>query len=61
MGVIRGEPRIVSVQAGPEGARLFVLPAQSFEELLRRSRRFGRGLLAHLAERLASEGPVLAN
>jgi hypothetical protein len=61
MGVIRGEPRIVSVQAGPEGARLFVLPAQSFEELLRRSRRFGRGLLAHLAERLASVGPVLAN
>ncbi len=61
MGVIRGEPRSASVQAGPEGARLFVLPAQAFEELLRRSRRFGRGLMAHLAERLAAAGPVLAN
>jgi hypothetical protein len=60
MGVIRGEPRTADVQAGPEGARLFVLPAQAFEDLLRRSRRFGRGLLAHLAERLAA-GPVLAN
>ncbi|WP_411868656.1 cyclic nucleotide-binding domain-containing protein [Vulcanococcus limneticus] len=59
MGVITGAPRTARVEAGPEGARLFVLPAQSFEELLRRSRRFGRGLLASLAERLAA-GPVLA-
>ena len=61
MGVITGEPRSASVAAGEEGARLFVLPAQAFEELLRRSRRFGRGLLAHMAERLATSGPVLAN
>ena len=60
MGVITGAPRSASVVAGAEGARLFVLPAQAFEELLRRSRRFGRGLLAHLAERLAAAGPVLA-
>jgi hypothetical protein len=59
MGVITGAPRTARVEAGPQGARLFVLPAQSFEELLRRSRRFGRGLLASLAERLAA-GPVLA-
>ena len=53
MGVITGAPRSASVAAGPVGARLFVLPAQAFEELLRRSNRFGRGLLAQLAERLA--------
>jgi len=61
MGVITGAPRIARVEAGPQGARLFVLPSEAFEELLRRSRRFGRGLLAHLAERLAASGPVLAN
>ena len=55
MGVITGQPRSASVSAGPAGARLFVLPAQAFEELLRRSRRFGRGLLAQLAERLAAQ------
>jgi CRP-like cAMP-binding protein len=55
MGVITGQPRSTSVSAGPAGARLFVLPAQAFEELLRRSRRFGRGLLAQLAERLAAQ------
>mgnify|MGYP006270036511 FL=1 len=60
MGVITGAPRTARVEAGPQGARLFVLPAQAFEELLRRSRRFGRGLLAHLAERLAAAGPALA-
>ena len=60
MGVITGAPRTARVEAGPQGARLFVLPARAFEELLRRSRRFGRGLLAHLAERLAAAGPVLA-
>ncbi len=54
MGVIRGEPRIASCLAGPQGARLFMLPAQAFEELLRRSPRFARGLLAQLAERLAA-------
>ena len=60
MGVITGAPRTASVQAGPEGARLFVLPAEAFEELLSRSSRFGRGLLAHLAERLAASRAVLA-
>ena len=60
MGVIRGEPHSAGVQAGPEGARLFVLPAEAFEELLQRSRRFGRGLIADLADRLAASTPVLA-
>ena len=60
MGVITGSPRSARVAAGPQGARLFVLPAAAFEELLRRSRRFGRGLLAHLAERLTASGPALA-
>jgi len=59
MGVITGQLRSATVDAGPDGARLVVLPAETFEELLLRSRRFGRGLLTHLAERLA--GPVLAN
>ncbi|WP_216906642.1 cyclic nucleotide-binding domain-containing protein [Synechococcus sp. CCY 0621] len=61
MGVITGDSRSASVAAGEEGATLFVLPSQVFEELLRRSRHFGRGLLAHLAARLEAEGPVLAN
>jgi len=55
MGVITGACRSVSVVAGPAGARLFVLPAQGFEELLGRSRRFGRGLLAQLAEKLGAQ------
>ena len=61
MGVITGAPRTASVEAGPDGAQVFVLPALAFEELLRRSRRFGRGLMVHLAGRLAPTAPVLAN
>lgn len=61
MGVITGAPRTAAVEAGPAGAQVFVLPAPAFEELLRRSHRFGRGLLVHLAERLASPGSPLAN
>lgn len=61
MGVIRQEPQSCHVHAGPEGARLFVLPAQAFEELLQRSRRFGRRLMTDLADRLAAATPVLAN
>ncbi|MFM7634824.1 MAG: Crp/Fnr family transcriptional regulator [Cyanobacteriota bacterium] len=56
MGVITGQPRSTTVEAGAAGASLFVLPASAFEELLRHSRRFGRGLLGQLAQRL-----VLAN
>jgi hypothetical protein len=54
MGVITGRPRSAAVQAGPEGARMLVLPARSFEELLQRSRRFDRGLLTQLACRLSA-------
>ena len=57
MGVITGRPRSATVQAGPEGAQVLVLPAQVFEQLLSRSRRFDRGLLAQLACRL-SEGAM---
>jgi len=53
-GVITGEPRIATVQAGPEGAQLFVIPAEAFEGLLSRSPRFGRGLLAQMARRMAT-------
>ena len=60
MGVITGSPRSAHVEAGPQGAQLFVLPAAAFEELLRRSRSFGRSLLASLAERLMASGPALA-
>lgn len=51
-GVITGEPRSTTVHAGPGGARLFVLPAEAFEQLLRRSHSFNRALLAQLAERM---------
>ena len=60
MGVIRGEPHTASAQAGLEGARLFVLPAEAFKELLQRSGRFSLGWIADLAERLAVSSPVLA-
>ncbi|MFM7268335.1 MAG: cyclic nucleotide-binding domain-containing protein [Cyanobium sp.] len=53
MGVITGRPRSATVEAGPEGAQVLVLPAQAFEELLSRSRRFDRGLLTQLACRLS--------
>ena len=53
IGVLTHQPRTASVLAGPEGCRLFVLPAAAFEELLRRSDSFSRTLLAQLAERLA--------
>jgi len=59
MGVITGAPRTAAVEAGLDGAQVFVLPAPAFEELLRRSHRFGRGLLVHLAERLAPPTPCL--
>jgi hypothetical protein len=54
MGVIRGRTRISSVDIGPQGARLFLLPADAFEELLRRSSHFGRYLMVQLADRLAA-------
>ncbi|MEB3172989.1 MAG: cyclic nucleotide-binding domain-containing protein, partial [Cyanobacteriota bacterium] len=60
MAVITGAPRSQRVAAGPEGACLFVVPRESFEELLRRSRLFGRELLAQLAERLTNTASVLA-
>jgi len=53
MGVIRGRPRSSSVDIGLQGARLFLLPADAFEELLRRSSHFGRELMVQLAERVA--------
>ncbi len=54
MGVIRDEPRTATVLAGPTGARVFILSAVAFDDLLNRSRTFTRGLLAQLAERLGS-------
>jgi hypothetical protein len=53
MGVIRSQSRNSTVCAGVHGAQLFTLPAPVFEDLLRRSPRFSRGLLVQLAERLA--------
>ena len=60
MAVLTGAPRTTRVDAGPTGARLFVLPREAFEELLRRSRLFGRDLLAQLAQRLMASSAVLA-
>ncbi|MFM7171156.1 MAG: cyclic nucleotide-binding domain-containing protein [Cyanobium sp.] len=53
IGVITEQPRTASVAGGPEGCRLFLLPAAAFEDLLRRSDGFSRSLLAQLAQRLA--------
>ena len=53
MGVIRSQSRNATVCAGVDGAQLFLLPAHAFEDLLRRSSQFSRGLLVQLAERLA--------
>jgi hypothetical protein len=55
MGVITGSPRSATVDAGPEGAQVFVLPASAFEEMLQRSSRFTHELLAQLAGRLTAD------
>jgi CRP-like cAMP-binding protein len=47
-------PRMATVVAGPEGATLFALPAEVFEEMLQRSQSFARGLLGQLAQRLVA-------
>jgi CRP-like cAMP-binding protein len=54
VGLITGMPRMATVVAGPEGATLFALPAQVFEEMLQRSWSFARGLLGQLATRLVA-------
>ncbi len=56
IGVIIDQPRNTTVWAGAEGATLFVLPSEAFEELLKRSRRFDRSLLSSLARRLIAMG-----
>jgi hypothetical protein len=61
IGVIINQPRTTTVWAGPQGATLFVLPSQVFEELLQRSRRFDRSLLTSLAKRLMAIGLPRAN
>lgn len=53
MGVITGNPRNKTVVAGPAGMRSYELPAEVFEELLRRSQDFSRGLLRLMAQRLS--------
>jgi hypothetical protein len=52
IGVLTGQPRTASVQAGSAGCRLLVLPSAAFEEMLRRSDSFSRSLLSQLAQRL---------
>ena len=54
VGLITGMPRMATVVAGPEGATLFALPAEVFEEMLQRSQSFARGLLGQLAQRLVA-------
>jgi len=54
MGVITGNRRSRTVLAGNEGLRSFDLPQSAFEELLRRSREFSRGLLRLMALRLSA-------
>ena len=52
MGVITGQPRSATIVAGPKGVTLFQVPSAAFEELLKRSPQFNRGLLRELAERI---------
>lgn len=53
MGVIRSQSRNATVIAGAQGAQIFTLPADAFEDLIRCSWYFSRGLLVQLADRLA--------
>jgi polyferredoxin len=53
LNVIIGTPQPASGHAGQDGAVLFTLHAQIFDELLRRSPGFNRGLIRELAERSA--------
>ena len=52
MGVITGQPRSATIVAGPQGVTLCQVPSAAFEELLKRSPQFNRGLLRELAERI---------
>ena len=52
MGVITGQPRSATIVAGPKGVTLCQVPSAAFEELLKRSPQFNRGLLRELAERI---------
>ena len=53
LNVIIGTPQPASGHAGKDGAVLFTLHALIFDELLRRSPGFNRGLIRELAERSA--------
>ena len=53
LNVIIGTPQRASGLAGQDGAVLFTVPALIFDELLRRSPNFNRGLIRELAERAA--------
>ena len=53
LSVIIGTPQRASGRAGKDGAVLFTVPARIFDELLRRSPSFNRGLIKELAERAA--------
>ena len=53
LSVIIGTPQRASGRAGKDGAVLFTVPAGIFDELLRRSPNFNRGLIKELAERAA--------
>ncbi|MFM2081271.1 MAG: hypothetical protein RLZZ124_1149 [Cyanobacteriota bacterium] len=57
VGLITALPRMATALAGPDGASLFVLPAEVFEEMLQRSWSFSRGLLGQLAQRLVGSAP----
>ena len=53
LNVIIGTPQRASDRACKDGAVLFTVPALIFDELLKRSPNFNRGLIRELAERAA--------
>ena len=55
LNVIIGTPQRGSGRSGQNGAVLFTLHALIFDELLRRSPGFNRGLIRELAERSLAE------
>ena len=50
MGVITGQPRSATVVAEKQGATLFQVRSDAYEDLLQRSAQFNRDLLRQLAE-----------
>ena len=54
LALLRGQPRIADVMAGPEGARALVLGSAEFQAILQERPEVAMAMLGTLAERLAT-------